>query len=68
MNSFFTVCRKGIIPVKSLSSEYGVSEVTIYKWVKEFTPFGEGEQMITPKEVVAMQKEMLRLKQENEIL
>ncbi|MCG7317644.1 transposase [Brevibacillus laterosporus] len=54
--------------VKSLSSEYGVSEVTIYKWVKEFTPFGEGEQAITPKEVVAIQKEMLRLKQENEIL
>ncbi len=54
--------------VKSLSSEYGVSEVTIYKWVKEFTSFGEGEQAITPKEVVAIQKEMLRLKQENEIL
>ncbi|WP_094702868.1 transposase [Brevibacillus laterosporus] len=54
--------------VKRLSSEYGVSEVTIYKWVKEFTPFGEGEQAITPKEVVAIQKEMLRLKQENEIL
>lgn len=54
--------------VKSLSSEYGVSEVTIYKWVKEFTPFGEEEQAITPKEVAAMQKEMLRLKQENEIL
>ncbi|WP_438769971.1 IS3 family transposase [Brevibacillus sp. JB24b] len=53
--------------VKSLSSEYGVSEVTIYKWVKEFTSFGEGEQAITPKEVVAIQKEMLRLKQENEI-
>ncbi|MEM5014572.1 transposase, partial [Niallia taxi] len=24
-------------PVKELSSEYGVSEVTIYKWVKDFT-------------------------------
>ncbi|OLO23247.1 transposase, partial [Priestia megaterium] len=24
--------------VKDLSSEYGVSEVTIYKWVKAFTP------------------------------
>ncbi|TPG68260.1 IS3 family transposase [Brevibacillus laterosporus] len=53
--------------VKSLSSEYGISEVTIYKWVKEFTPFGEGEKAITSKEVAAMQKEMLRLKQENEI-
>ncbi|MEM5003163.1 transposase [Priestia megaterium] len=24
--------------IKGLSSEYGVSEVTIYKWVKTFTP------------------------------
>ncbi|AYE53406.1 transposase (plasmid) [Priestia megaterium NCT-2] len=24
--------------VKELSSEYGVSEVTIYKWAKAFTP------------------------------
>ncbi|WP_396125784.1 transposase, partial [Brevibacillus laterosporus] len=24
--------------VKELSSEYGISEVTIYKWIKEFTP------------------------------
>ncbi|WP_186326250.1 helix-turn-helix domain-containing protein [Priestia megaterium] len=24
--------------VKDLKSEYGVSEVTIYKWVKSFTP------------------------------
>ena len=24
-------------PDKELSSEYGVSEVTIYKWVKDFT-------------------------------
>ncbi|ATO51572.1 transposase [Brevibacillus laterosporus] len=54
--------------VKSLSSEYGISEVTICKWVKEFTPFGEGVKAITPKEVAVMQKEMLRLKQENEIL
>ncbi|HER2169518.1 transposase [Peribacillus phoenicis] len=31
-------------PVKDLSSEYGVSEVTIYKWVKEFTPISLGEE------------------------
>ena len=24
--------------VKDLSGEYGVSEVTIYKWIKDFTP------------------------------
>ncbi|ERM16309.1 transposase [Brevibacillus laterosporus PE36] len=54
--------------VKELSSEYGISEVTIYKWIKEFTPLGEAGQSIAPKEIAAMQKEMLRLKQENEIL
>ncbi len=53
---------------KELSSEYGVSEVTIYKWIKEFTPVGEGEDSLTPKEVAAIQKENLRLKQELEIL
>ena len=29
--------------VKDLSSEYGVSEVTIYKWVKVFTPISSEE-------------------------
>ncbi len=52
--------------VKELSSEYGISEVTIYKWIKEFTPLGEAGQSIAPKEIAAMQKEMLRLKQEVE--
>nr|WP_144922645.1 IS3 family transposase [Paenibacillus bovis] len=54
--------------VKDLSSEYGVSEVTIYKWIKHFTPI-EGPQgkEITPKEIDAIQKENLRLKQELEI-
>ncbi|MGE7877886.1 transposase [Peribacillus muralis] len=53
---------------KELSGEYGVSEVTIYKWVKEFTPIGLGEESMTPKELSAIQKENLRLKQEVEIL
>lgn len=54
--------------VKELSGEYGVSEVTIYKWVKEFTPISLGEESMTPKELAAIQKENLRLKQEVEIL
>jgi transposase len=54
--------------VKELSGEYGVSEVTIYKWVKELTPIGLGEDSMTPKELAAIQKENLRLKQEVEIL
>lgn len=55
--------------VKQLNSEYGVSDVTIYKWIKEFTPVeGSDGNEITPKEVDAIQKENLRLKQELEIL
>ncbi|RAS75110.1 hypothetical protein A3863_25985 (plasmid) [Priestia endophytica] len=54
--------------VKNLSSEYGVSEVTIYKWVKEFTPISSEEGSLTPKELAEIQKENLRLKQELDIL
>lgn len=55
--------------VQDLSSEYGISNVTIYKWIKDFTPVeGVDGKEITPKEVDAIQKENLRLKQELEIL
>ena len=55
--------------VKDLSSEYGVSTVTIYKWINDLTPIeGTGDKEITPKDVDAIQKENLRLKQELEIL
>ncbi|WP_124050840.1 IS3 family transposase [Priestia endophytica] len=53
--------------VKELSSEYGVSEVTIYKWVKEFTPISSEKGSLTSKELAEIQKENLRLKQELEI-
>ena len=54
-------------PVSQLSSEYGVSEVTIYKWIKLHSPI-EGREELTAAEVSAIQKENLRLKQEIEIL
>ncbi|MEI3598603.1 IS3 family transposase [Oceanobacillus sp. MO10714A] len=55
--------------VKDLSSEYGVSDVTIYKWIKDLTPIeGTEGKEITPKDVDAIQKENLRLKQELENL
>jgi transposase len=55
--------------VKDLSSEYGVSNVTIYQWIKDLTPIeGTSDKEITPKDVDAIQKENLRLKQELEIL
>lgn len=40
--------------VRELSGEYGESDVTIYKWVKEFTPVGLGEESMTPKELAAI--------------
>ena len=55
--------------VKDLSSEYGVSEVTIYKWIKDFTPVDETDKdSLTPKEVAKIQRENLKLKEELEIL
>lgn len=55
--------------VKDLISEYGVSNVTIYNWIKDLTPIEEtGDKEITPKDVDAIQKENIRLKQELEIL
>ena len=54
-------------PVSQLSSEYGVSEVTIYKWIKLHSPI-EGVEELTAAEVSSIQKENLRLKQEIEIL
>lgn len=55
--------------VKELSDEYGVSEVTIYKWIKKYSPITTiDEEEMTPEDLKRMQKEMLRLKEENEIL
>ncbi|PEY28146.1 IS3 family transposase [Bacillus cereus] len=56
-------------PVKQLSGEYGVSEVTIYKWIKIYSPITSVEEdEITLEDLKRMKKEMLRLKEENEIL
>lgn len=53
--------------VSDLSREYGVSEVTIYKWVKALSPI-ENNRGLTPNEIAEIQKENLRLEQEVEIL
>lgn len=56
-------------PVSKLSSEYGVSSVTIYKWINKLSPVevSEGETM-TAKEYQAMKKRIAQLEMENEIL
>lgn len=52
-----------------LEREYGVNRSTICTWVKQLSPIkvSEGE-TVTLKEYKALQKELQRLKIENEIL
>lgn len=41
-------CKQGVT-VQELSTEYGVSERTIYRWTKQYSTVDE-EQSFTPKE------------------
>lgn len=43
-------------PVSQLSSEYGVSEVTIYKWIKQLSPIEGTTQELTVSDVEVIQK------------
>jgi len=52
--------------VHELNSEYGISTVAIYKWIKESKPVVKGE--ISNKEFEKMKKELSELRMENEIL
>ena len=55
--------------VKELSREYGVSEVTIYKYIKQIFPIASiDDTEITLEEIKRIKQEMLRLQEENEIL
>ena len=52
-----------------LEREYGVSRSTLSNWIKQLSPIKvSGEDTVTLKEYKALQKEMQRLKIENEIL
>ncbi len=55
--------------VAYLSREYGVTNVTIYKWIKKLSPISvsEGEE-ISAKDYKAMQKRIAELEMECEIL
>jgi len=54
--------------VKNLSNEYGVSEVTIYAWIKRFSPMDlEDGSSITPDDYANLQK-IFKLQVENDIL
>lgn len=55
--------------VTSLSREYGVSNVTIYQWIKQLSSIkiSSNEEM-TAKEYQAMKKRISELEMENDIL
>lgn len=55
--------------ITSLSSEYGISTPTIYKWVNLYKPISTSNGEVTSnKEIAKMKKEIARIKMENEIL
>jgi len=55
--------------VIELSREYGVTTVTIYKWIKQHSPVKiADDKEITAKEYQSMQKRIAELEMENEIL
>jgi len=55
--------------VNHLSSEYGVSNISIYKWIKQLSPveISPGKE-ISAKDYQAMQKHVTELEMECEIL
>src|SRR5690625_4966326 len=55
--------------VKDLSSEYGIPDATIYSWINKYTPVEfENGSKITPDDYAQLQKQMQKLKEENDIL
>lgn len=55
--------------VLELSREYGVATVTIYKWIKQYSPVKVADNKeITAKEYQLMQKRIAELEMENKIL
>lgn len=57
------------IAVLKLSDEYGVSQQTIYQWIKLLSPIKiDEETTISMKEYKLLQKKIVQLEMENEIL
>ena len=55
--------------VSYLSREYGVTNVTIYKWIKKSSPIQiSDEEQITAKEYEKLKKRIAELEMENDIL
>ena len=55
--------------VSYLSREYGVTNVTIYKWIKDLSPVKVSEnEELTAKDYEKLKKKIAELEMENEIL
>ena len=54
--------------VTEIHREYGVTQVTIYKWLKTYSAKIEQDEPLTKEEALKMKKEMLKLQEENQIL
>lgn len=56
-NTMKTDLYNSVSSAKDLSSEYGVSEVTIYAWIKKFSPIQtEDGDTVTADEIAKMKK------------
>lgn len=56
-------------PVAKLSEEYNVSRPTIYSWIKQFKTFEIDDGETTDlNEIKKLKQEMVKLKEENEVL
>lgn len=54
--------------VTELSREYGISLQTIYSWINNKKTVKIDSESYTKEQIIALQKENIRLKEENEIL
>ena len=56
-------------PASEIIREYGISSSVLYKWVKEYSPIkAEDGTITTNKEIQKLKKELMKIKEENEIL
>lgn len=52
--------------VPSLSSEYGISQTTLYKWIDKYSK--KGGQEYSKADFIALKKELARVQEERDLL
>lgn len=56
-------------PASDIVREYGISSSVLYKWIGEYSPIkSEDGTVTTNKEIQKLKKELIKIKEENEIL